>query len=210
MNTLKFIVDKYNLDTDKKIIVEISNVGRSNLADWIHELDFKTGVEVGVANGYFSEILCKANPQMKLIGIDPWLPYAEYSDYKKQSTFNALENEAIEKLSKFTNYEFMKEMSMDAVKKFEDNSLDFVFIDANHKDPYITQDIEEWSKKVKSGGIVSGHDFVKIADVNWNVKDAVLRYVVKQNIKPLLVLGASARKTGTIRELHRSWMFVKK
>ena len=50
---------------------------------------------------------------------------------------------------------------MDAVKDFKDESLDFVYIDANHGYESTKEDIREWSKKVKKGGIVSGHDYVK-------------------------------------------------
>ena len=48
---------------------------------------------------------------------------------------------------------------MDAVKDFADRSLDFVYIDANHEPQFVEEDIREWSKKVKVGGIVSGHDY---------------------------------------------------
>jgi len=41
---------------------------------------------------------------------------------------------------------------------FEDNSLDFVFIDADHRYSYISQDIKLWLPKVKPRGIISGHD----------------------------------------------------
>ena len=48
---------------------------------------------------------------------------------------------------------------MDAVKMFKDRSLDFVFIDANHAFDYVMQDLIEWTKKVRIGGIVSGDDY---------------------------------------------------
>lgn len=51
--------------------------------------------------------------------------------------------------------------SQDAVKKFEDNSLDFVYIDAEHSYKAVKEDIKEWMPKVKSGGIIAGHDYDK-------------------------------------------------
>jgi cephalosporin hydroxylase len=42
---------------------------------------------------------------------------------------------------------------------FEDNSLDFVFIDASHDYQSVKQDIEAWLPKVRSGGIIAGHDY---------------------------------------------------
>jgi len=209
MDTLKFIIDKFKLDVSGEMPIRIPNVGREDLADWIHELGFKRGVEVGVAAGKYSQILCQKNPQMKLSGVDPWLPYSGYRDYAKQSTFDKLEKEAVERLSSIPNYEFIREWSMDAVKKFEDNSLCIVYIDANHEDPFVTQDITEWSKKVKSGGIVAGHDWTRIPRVRWNVKDAILKYTKENNIKTWFVLGSDAIIPGETREGSRSWMFVK-
>ena len=40
----------------------------------------------------------------------------------------------------------------------EDNSLDFVFLDADHGFDGCSQDIEKWTPKVKSGGFITGHD----------------------------------------------------
>lgn len=46
-----------------------------------------------------------------------------------------------------------------AAALYEDNSLDFVFIDANHAYPFVKQDIEAWYPKVKRGGLLAGHDY---------------------------------------------------
>lgn len=209
MDTLKYITEKYNLEIDTNIPVEIPNVGRDNLAEWIHELDFKIGVEVGVATGAYSFVLCSNNPQMELFGIDPFLSYKGYTDYTKKSTFDTLEKQAIENLSSFTNYKFIKKMSMDAVKDFGDESLDFAYLDANHKAPFIFQDIEIWYKKVRKGGILAGHDFIDIKINEWDVKRAVYKYTKDNNIKPWFVLGRKERNEGEIREKYRSWMIVK-
>jgi hypothetical protein len=53
----------------------------------------------------------------------------------------------------------IKKWSLDAVKDFKRESLDFVYIDANHNYDSIMQDIIQWTRKVKPGGIVSGHDY---------------------------------------------------
>ncbi|MCX6239070.1 MAG: class I SAM-dependent methyltransferase [Bacteroidia bacterium] len=53
----------------------------------------------------------------------------------------------------------MKMTSIEAAKKFENSSLDFVFIDANHDYDFIKEDIEVWYPKVRSGGYIGGHDY---------------------------------------------------
>lgn len=50
-----------------------------------------------------------------------------------------------------------------AVEKFEDNSLQFLFIDGDHSYKGIKKDIELWLPKIKAGGYIGGHD--------WQVKD---------------------------------------
>ena len=49
--------------------------------------------------------------------------------------------------------------SIEAAKKVEDSSLDFVFIDANHHYEHVVQDMIAWYPKVRSGGLFSGHDY---------------------------------------------------
>ena len=48
---------------------------------------------------------------------------------------------------------------MDAVKFFDDKSLDFVYIDGNHEYSYVMEDLIFWFEKVKINGIMAGHDF---------------------------------------------------
>lgn len=49
--------------------------------------------------------------------------------------------------------------SFDRAKDFEDNSIDFVFIDANHTYEFVKRDIEAFLPKMKAGGVIAGHDY---------------------------------------------------
>lgn len=53
----------------------------------------------------------------------------------------------------------VKSTSIEASKMYQNNSLDFVFIDAAHDYDNVCADINAWAPKVKSGGIISGHDW---------------------------------------------------
>lgn len=53
----------------------------------------------------------------------------------------------------------IKSNSIEASKLYEDNSLDFVFIDAGHDYIDVFNDIKHWFPKVKEDGIIAGHDY---------------------------------------------------
>lgn len=156
---------------------------RIDLAYLFNDLGFKTGAEVGVAKGAFSETLCKTIPDLKLYCIDTWKKY--HGIRRGRDNEGQQENfEIAQDRLKGFNVEFMRMRSMDAVKIFEDESLDFVFIDANHDYKYVKEDIEEWSKKVRLGGIVACHDYYHFN--NSGVVEAVDEYTDKNRITVFL------------------------
>lgn len=210
MTTLDYILKKFNITYDDKtdMPIEIPNVGRNDLVSWLHELNFKVGVEVGVSEGVYSEIICKANPQLKLYGIDPWEKYGNYKKDIQASVLNEFYRTTLRRMSKYPNYEIIKDYSSKAVGKFADQSLDFVYIDANHKDPYITEDITLWSKKIRPGGIISGHDYIRAKRETGDVISAVNRYVKINKIRPWFIIGSNGKIPGTIRDATRSWMWI--
>ncbi len=42
---------------------------------------------------------------------------------------------------------------------YKDKSIDFVFIDGDHSYDAVIKDIKAWLPKIKTGGILSGHDY---------------------------------------------------
>ena len=62
-------------------------------------------------------------------------------------------------------------LSTEAVLKYDDKSLDFVYIDANHAYEYVKQDIELWLPKIKCGGTLAGHDYNVWEGVNKAVHE---------------------------------------
>lgn len=213
METLDYIVQKYNLNLNvRRMPIEIPNVGRNNLAELFAELDFKSGAEIGVEQGVYSEVLCKANLQATVYGVDPWQSYKGYRDHISQSKLDGFYETTRKQLVPYDNYRLIRKFSLDAVRDFKDGSLDFVYIDGNHTLPFVIRDIIEWSKKVKKGGIVSGHDYRKSKRVvtQNHMVYAVHCYTQSYRIRPWFLLGRKAKVLGEIRDTARSWMWVKR
>jgi hypothetical protein len=116
------------------------------------------GAEIGVERAVFSWHIAKTST--KLYCVDVWKAYPGFRDHVSQIDQDLFFEQAKEKMRDF-NCEFVRKFSQDAVKDFVDESLDFVYIDANHRYEDVRDDIREWSKKVKRGGIVAGHDYVE-------------------------------------------------
>ena len=79
---------------------------------------------------------------------------------------------------------------MDAVKTFEDNTLDFVYIDGDHQWPSVVLDLYWWHKKVRKGGIVAGHDY---GQRHTHVKQAVDGFVAAYGISPVYLTDEKIR-----------------
>lgn len=76
-------------------------------------------------------------------------------DGDMQAIFNS--NMEKYELSKFINP--IRGESVKVAGDYKNESLDFVFIDANHSFGEVKKDIEAWLPKVKRTGILAGHDF---------------------------------------------------
>lgn len=210
MDTLTYIQNKFKLDLNGKMPIEIPNVGRDNLPQWYKELGFTVGAEVGTEQGVYAETMCKANPGVKLYCIDAWKAYRGYRDHTRQEKLDLFYEITKERLAPY-NCELIRAFSMDAVKQFKDESLDFVYIDGNHDFINVVQDVYYWSKKVRKGGIIAGHDYIDRRDelAHVQVRQAILGYTDAYKIKPWFVIGLQAKIEGMIRDSSRSWMWVK-
>lgn len=54
----------------------------------------------------------------------------------------------------------IRKASVEASEDFEDESIDICFIDAAHEYERVKEDIYAWLPKIKSGGYITGHDYL--------------------------------------------------
>lgn len=213
MKALDYLVSKYELDLSVASPIEIPNVGRDSIPRILKDLEFTVGAEIGVEKGLNMKQLVKRNPNLKMYAIDPYVKYDGYNSWTEE-IFTGNYQIAHERLDRYPNIEFIRKFSMDALADFEDESLDFVYIDANHGYKFVLEDIIGWEKKVKHGGIISGHDYVKARRSKSgghliNVRGAVQKFTSDNNISPWFLLGTEGRVEGEIRDNSRSWLWVK-
>lgn len=189
---------------------EIPDCSRDDLPDFFKKLGFKVGVEIGVLMAGFTRTLAKNG--MKVYGVDPWLSYLEFEHHKWQKRQNYNYKVARRRLSKYPNVTIIKKMSMDAVKDFEDNSLDFVYIDGNHRFKWIAEDMMEWGYKVRKGGVISGHDYAyfnhRYVGGGCQVREIVDAFAHSFDLD-FWVLGRRQVRLGEKRDRMRSWMLIK-
>ena len=185
MDALAHIKKKFDLDLTQPSPIALPIEKYRGLPTLFKELGYKVGAEIGVNKGKYSKWLCHIVRPLKLFLVDPYLSYQEYGEYSDQEGLNAIYAEAQVWLAKY-NCEFVKKKSMDALADFNDNSLDFVYIDANHAFEFVVNDIAEWSKKVRPGGIISGHDY---SNYMREVRIAVDAWAQVKRIKPWFTTG---------------------
>lgn len=176
---LKYIKNKFALRYLVPMPIMLPIERNAGLPSLFNELGFKVGAEIGVSKGRYSKWLLSKIKGLKLYLIDPWEVYGRYVEMNNaegQRMYDDIYEQAKVRL-KGKNVEFIKKYSVDAVKDFPDESLDFVYIDANHTFEYVIHDIAEWEKKVKYGGIVSGHDY-------WNSVKRKHLYKIGVDMKP--------------------------
>jgi len=213
MNTLEYILKKYNITVGNQYVIEIPELkGSADLAKLFAELGFTKGAEIGTDQGIYAEYLYKTIPNLVLYCIDPWKaeaydPGEQPESGENQEFFDKRYEETKQRLKDY-DFQLIRTTSMDALKDFEDNSLDFVYIDGNHDFLNVIQDFQGWLKKVKPGGIISGHDFVRYPFRKYNhVQKAVTAYATSYHLLP--IFSVSYVRHGLRRDRFRSWFYVK-
>jgi len=159
------------------------NRGRRLLAHAMNMLGVRSGIEIGTRRGDSALHWCKAIPGLKLTCVDPYVPYYQDSDA-----------DSVEKIYKEVqhniaqsgyNIDLCRMSSHEAVSRFADESVDFVYIDGDHRFDAVMMDLLQYVPKVKRNGIIVLHDYFR----GWEcgVVDAVDSYTRNHAVNPWYV-----------------------
>ncbi len=146
------------------------------------------GVEVGVRQGDFSAHILQHWKGRKLWLVDAWRGIAGYEE-----THHAHEPNYQTTLTRMRafpgRYEIVRDLSVAAAMRFADDSLDFVYLDADHSYESVKSDLEAWYRKLKPGGLFAGDDYGALplqevdfgaGKLTFGVKKAVDEFALRQ------------------------------
>jgi predicted O-methyltransferase YrrM len=125
------------------------------------------GVEVGSWVGYTATLMLDAVPELTLTCVDTFLGSASdmTGELREAAGIVSGDPDIVWTLFGRNTERFgercrvLRMGSLEAADQFEDRSLDFVFIDADHTYEGCRADIEAWLPKLKLGGVICGHDY---------------------------------------------------
>jgi hypothetical protein len=121
-------------------------------------------IEVGVQEGIFSEYILQRTQPKQLVLIDCWekQPQNVYNDPANVSNQEQIRKfkRVCRKFSHLSQIKIIKNFSSLASYQFTDNSVDWIYLDANHSYAAVKEDIKNWWPKIKKGGFLTGHDYV--------------------------------------------------
>ena len=147
----------------------------------------------GESTVYMGQLLRAADSQAKFFAIDLWC-WEEWMDDTSiyQSAAKSAEHAAVkatygpdpqriishylERYNLLDRVSLLKEDSIEAASRFEDGSVDFLYVDTEHTYTRVNRELDAWADKVKKGGLIAGDDFGRDDDGDGGVGRAVTEH----------------------------------
>jgi predicted O-methyltransferase YrrM len=118
--------------------------------------------EIGCFRGVSTSVF--AQYVKTVYAIDPWKYRPEYIDLPKD-WLDAAEGLFDKVVERYPNIIKRKGLSVEMAPEFADESLDAVYIDADHREAPFKADLAAWTPKVRKGGYVMGHDYPMVGSL---------------------------------------------
>jgi predicted O-methyltransferase YrrM len=197
MELKEFLHKEHARHTEQHPPIRLKKFDRTYLPQLLAKFNMTKGVEIGVEAGKFAEYICQTIPNIEYYGVDTWsVGEDKQSQRRGQERADSFYEQAKQRVAPF-NGTLIRGKSMDVVRDFEYESLDWVYIDGCHDFDFVAQDIIEWAKRVKKGGLIAGHDYYKFR--NAGVIEAVDAYIKCHRIHDVFLTN----------EQEASWFFCK-
>lgn len=126
-------------------------------------VDGGTFVELGVCRGrslcFMAEALRTAKKSVRLVGVDNFNPNGSSDN----GAVKKHQEECLEGLARAGIngcFELAVGDSVLAADLFEDKSVDFLYVDADHEEGSVSHDLDAWLPKMKDGSVMAGDDYV--------------------------------------------------
>lgn len=136
------------------------------------DLFVEIGVWKGGSTAFMGVEIFNSGKKIKFDAIDSFEGSVEIGDVKEWLYDETSKN--LKSLTDIGVVNLIKSFSLDAVKNYADESINFCFIDGSHEYEDVKQDITQWLKKVKRGGILAGHDYVYDCQGVYNAVNEIL------------------------------------
>ena len=153
------------------------NSSRAYFADLFRKGCFRSGIEVGVADGRFSEHFLRVGSHEPLVWymVEPfpnpelkkrfWVSSDGTADFSN-GTWSR------QGVGRNAHTIFIQEFSTDGrlIRDISDNSIDFIYLDGAHDHNNVYRELPMYFRKVKPGGVLAGHDYCNRGESPLNCK----------------------------------------
>ena len=113
----------------------------------------------GKSSAYMAVEIANSNKDIKFYCVDTWLGSIEHAGFGEVMD-DSLYNIFLDNMKPAAGYfEAVRMRSIEAASAISDKFFDFIFIDASHEYVDVLADLESWYPKLKTGGVLAGHDY---------------------------------------------------
>lgn len=145
------------------------------MLEWIHRKNWPdlvaalgcsgTTVDIGLGRGEFSAEWQKRSPSDSHFGIDLWSPrsfreWPHFDNQQSEEHWSSMKRDCEAVAATFQNFTILQEDALECAGRFEDGSLDAVWLDASHNYSFVYNALKEWWRKLKPGGLLGGASFL--------------------------------------------------
>lgn len=136
-----------------------------NVEGWFTWPNFYKAMVDRYKNGRFLEVGCYLGQSVSYLGVEVFNSKKNIEIYCVDSfgwnvNGKPMQDIFLENIKPIEN--LIKPMKLDSIsasKRFRNNSLEMVFLDAGEDYESVTEDIKAWWPKIKINGILAGHDY---------------------------------------------------